>query len=286
MCRFLAYKGAPIIMDKLLYQPYNSLVHQSYHALERRDPVNGDGFGIGWYAPEIDPYPALFVSIRPAWNNRNLRSLAPKIRAGCIMAHVRAAGTGAVTEPNCHPFQYGKFLMMHNGNIQEFLRIKRPLRDVLADEFYLWIKGETDSEHFFALFLHYLMEKHRTGHHYGHMMTALEKAIGTLKELLHRQKIDVPFYLNLAITNGACVVATRYSNDPAGNAPTLYYSQGGRYECIGGVCRMRQTDPSEHAVLVVSEKLTEFEEDWHAVPLNHFVVVQEDLRVAVHPITV
>ncbi|MGH7601638.1 MAG: class II glutamine amidotransferase, partial [bacterium] len=77
MCRFLAYLGKPIVLDKLLYQPKNSLVHQSYHAQERKEPLNGDGFGVGFYVPEIDPAPALFVSTTPAWSNRNLRYNAP-----------------------------------------------------------------------------------------------------------------------------------------------------------------------------------------------------------------
>jgi len=284
MCRFLGYKGAPIVMDHLLYQPKNSLIHQSYHALERRDPVNGDGFGVGWYAPGISPTPALFVSIRPAWNNRNLRYLAPKIRSGCIFAHVRAAGTGAVTEPNCHPFHYGNFLMMHNGNINNFLQIKRELRNRLSDETYNWITGETDSEHFFALFLDYLLREKQTRHDHNDMTAALQYALAELKDIHRRKNAVDSTVLNLLVTNGKCMVAMRYSNDPAIEAPTLYHSIGSRFECSNGVCRMKQTDPSEHAVLIVSEKLTDAEDDWHCVPTGHIIVVKEDLSISLIPI--
>jgi glutamine amidotransferase len=47
MCRLLAYLGTPIIIDKLLYQPKNSLITQSFDSKEREEPLNGDGFGIG-----------------------------------------------------------------------------------------------------------------------------------------------------------------------------------------------------------------------------------------------
>ena len=47
MCRLMAYKGTPIIADKLLYQPKNSLIRQSTNAKEIEEPLNGDGFGIG-----------------------------------------------------------------------------------------------------------------------------------------------------------------------------------------------------------------------------------------------
>jgi predicted glutamine amidotransferase len=33
----------------LLYSPKNSLILQSYKSKERKEPLNGDGFGVGWY---------------------------------------------------------------------------------------------------------------------------------------------------------------------------------------------------------------------------------------------
>lgn len=51
MCRLLAYMGTPITLDKLLYEPRNSLVNQSINAREIEEPLNGDGFGVGWYVP-------------------------------------------------------------------------------------------------------------------------------------------------------------------------------------------------------------------------------------------
>src|SRR5437588_2246294 len=153
MCRFLAYKGSPILMDKLLYQPKNSLIHQSFEARERREPLNGDGFGIGWYVHDIAPTPVVYLSVRPAWNDFNLRSIAPRTRADCMFAHVRAASTGDVTEINCHPFNYNDLLFMHNGDIGGFDKLRRPLRRRLSDAVDQWIRGQTDSEHFFGLFL-------------------------------------------------------------------------------------------------------------------------------------
>lgn len=69
-------------------------------------------------------------------------------------------------------------------------------------------------------------------------------------------------------------------------SPTLYHSEGGRFECVDGVCRMSPAASSEHAVLVVSEKLTDQREDWHMVPEEHFVVVTENLDVSLLPVDV
>ncbi len=138
----MAYKGTPIVIDKLLYQPKNSLINQSFHAREIEEPLNGDGFGVGWYVPELNDEPITFVSVNPAWNNRNLRNLAPRIKTDCLVAHVRAASVGDVSESNCHPFQYKNLLMAHNGGVENFGLIKRQIRDPLSDELYNWIKGQ------------------------------------------------------------------------------------------------------------------------------------------------
>ena len=62
-----------------------------------------------------------------------------------------------VSEANCHPFQYGKFLWMHNGEyflsccllaggIADFKKIARPLRDSLRQEVYDFLQGINMSE--------------------------------------------------------------------------------------------------------------------------------------------
>jgi len=125
MCRFVCYRGPEILLADLLYKPTNSLIRQSFHAKERTEPLNGDGFGVGWYAPQISSTPCVFASLTPAWSNQNLRQISEHVKSGCFFAHVRAASPGMpVSEANYHPFQYGRFLWMHNGGIRDFWRIK------------------------------------------------------------------------------------------------------------------------------------------------------------------
>ena len=49
MFRFLCYRGADLLLADLLYRPEHLLIRQSHHAKERKEPLNGDGFGVGWY---------------------------------------------------------------------------------------------------------------------------------------------------------------------------------------------------------------------------------------------
>ena len=283
MCRLLAYLGTPIVIDKLLYQPKNSLVNQSINAKEIEEPLNGDGFGIGWYVPELHAEPVTFVSVHPAWSNRNLRSLAPRIQASCFIAHVRAASVGEVSESNCHPFQYQNLLMMHNGGVENFSRIKRKLREPLSDELYNWIKGQTDSEHLFAYMLNHLKVQADGQVWAEAVMTAFERTFADLKVMLAEEGIAEPAYLNMVVTNGNFVVGTRYTTDPTCDPLTLYHSEGGRYVVEDGVSFMVAPEDDDQAVLIVSEKLTE-ESHWSSIPANHFVIVDSGLNVRVRPI--
>jgi glutamine amidotransferase len=277
----MAYKGTPIVIDNLLYKPKKSLINQSLHAREIEEPLNGDGFGIGWYVPEVNFEPVTFVSVNPAWSNRNLRNLAPKTRTDCMIAHVRAASVGEVSESNCHPFQYKNLLMAHNGGIEEFGLVKRKIREPLSDELYNWIKGQTDSEHIFAYLLNYLFNHHKAINTDA-IADAFEHTFTFVKKLMKDAGIMEPAYLNMAITNGLFIVATRWVSDGS-EALTLYHSEGSRYVVEDGVTRLEAPEDDDHAVLVVSEKLTDGPE-WTLIPNNHLVMVEQNLNVRVRAI--
>src|SRR5215217_912869 len=58
MCRWLAYSGSPLLIEELLYRPDHSLIDQSLHSRLGVETTNGDGFGLGWYAPILRPPPS------------------------------------------------------------------------------------------------------------------------------------------------------------------------------------------------------------------------------------
>ncbi|MBP9925800.1 MAG: class II glutamine amidotransferase [Cyclobacteriaceae bacterium] len=282
MCRLLAYKGTPVIMDNLLYKPKNSLVNQSINAREIEEPLNGDGFGVGWYVPEINYEPITYVSVNPAWSNRNLKNLAPKVKVDCMVAHVRAASVGEVSESNCHPFNFKNLLMAHNGGVEDFGKIKRHLREPLSDELYNWIKGQTDSEHIFAYLLNHLFNAHQIVSPET-VVDAFEHTYRNLKVMMSKYGILEPAYLNMVVTNGLFIVATRYCSDPKEEPLTLYHSEGSRYVVEDGITRLEAPEDNDHAVLVVSEKLTD-DKNWTIIPPNHFVIVEQSLNVRIRPI--
>ena len=273
MCRFLCYLGPPVLLADWLYHPGNSLILQSFKARERVEPLNGDGFGVGWYAPEISSTPCVFTSVTPAWSNQNLRNLADHIKSPCFFAHVRAASPGMrVAEANCHPFQYGRYLWMHNGAIEGFQLIKRGLRESLTDHLYEAIEGTTDSEHAFMVFLNLLGDTDR-------VVTAKEIGDKLVKTVLQLERCTAAAgvlghsYYNFTVTDGHSIAALRYVSDPRLEPISLYYSSGPNSHDGVGV-------HGPH-VIIASERLTEPKRDWIRVAPNHILTLTSDLEVTV-----
>ena len=272
MCRFVLYLGSEITVSSLITEPSHSLIHQSFMSREREEPLNGDGFGVAWYVPDLAPEPATFHDISPAWNNQNLLSLARVVKSPCIMAHVRAASGGLpVTQLNCHPFVWHSLAFMHNGDLGGFHRVRRRLVERLSDEAYSWIRGSTDSEHIFALLIdHYRRLESRPP--LERLEGALRATLVSLEELVQEAGVTEGATLNLAVTNGACAVVSRVST--LGETPnSLYVNEGYAYTCVDGVCMMNRGPRA--AVLVASEPLSE-DEGWKQVPGNHMVLIGED----------
>ena len=151
MCRWMAYSGDPILAEELLFRPTHSIIDQSLHSRMGATTTNGDGFGIGWYGEGLEP--AVFKSIEPAWNDRNLREIAGQVRTPVSLAHIRASTGTPVQAPNCHPFRHDRWLWMHNGALRDFHHTKRDLLMAVDPVLYPDIEGSTDSETLFFLAL-------------------------------------------------------------------------------------------------------------------------------------
>jgi len=278
MCRFAAYIGPEIFISSLVTEPEHSIIHQSYHAKERTEPLNGDGFGIGWYAPQFCDAPALFKEVSPAWSNENLKDISRVTRSNCIFAHVRAATIGGQSSRfNCHPFSWRNYLFMHNGSVFGFERIRRLLRKGLSDEAYDLIKGNTDTEHIFALFVDLIKSiENPTSEQ---LARAVMEAISRIETLKEQAGLDIPSTMNLVLSDGQQMVATRYVSEGE-ESNSLYAIRGSRFFSEKGKCRISE---GSDAVLVVSEPLNNSSR-WEKVANNHLIAVDREKSITVHTI--
>jgi ergothioneine biosynthesis protein EgtC len=283
MCRFALYLGDPLRLEALLTDPPNSIIHQSMHSHEGADTVNGDGFGVAWYAPEICEQPGLFKAISPAWNNRNLLSLARITRSPCIVAHVRAATPGLpVTQLNCHPFTWEQLAFMHNGAVAGFADIRRRILDRLSDQAFAAIHGSTDSEHLFGMLIDRLRSNGSTSPT-ERLTSALRATISDIEQLRQAAGIQPPSRLNLAVTDGVLAVVSRFHSDESERSHSLYVTTSRPSFCEEAGLPVGDGADRNRSVIVASEPLDD-DVAWKQVPGNHLVVVDEHREVDLVPI--
>ena len=263
MCRWLAYSGTPVLLEELLYKPTHSLIVQSLHSRLGVETTNGDGFGIGWYGESSTP--AVFKSIEPAWNDRNLQELSGHVRSGLVFAHIRASTGTPVQQTNCHPFRHGRWLWMHNGSIARFHDVKRELLLAVDPSLFPDLEGSTDSEAFFFLALTMGLEDDPPA--------AVERAVGLIEHVGRSNRIEHPIQMTVATTDGDRVWGFRYSSE--GRSRSLYFST------LVATLRAQYPDNpvlqglSDESRLVVSEPLGDLAGAWNEVPEASYGVVRE-----------
>ncbi|MDZ7602320.1 MAG: class II glutamine amidotransferase [Hoeflea sp.] len=247
MCRWAAYRGTPIPLEQIVSAPGHSLIEQSHRATEAKTATNGDGFGIAWYGER--PEPGLYRDVLPAWSDCNLRSLARQIRSPLFLAHVRASTGGATSRDNCHPFVYGTWSFMHNGQIAGFEHIRRPMEAALSDRLYQARHGTTDSELLFLLAIEFGLDTDPA--------EAFARAIRFALAQSERAGLAELIRFTAAFSDGATLYAIRYSTDA--HAPTLYSAPmcGGLGHCL------------------VSEPFHDTDAKWHEIPAGSFVTLKD-----------
>lgn len=261
MCRWLAYTGSPVFVDEVILKPEHSLIDQSLSANSGATPTNGDGFGLGWYGAKETP--GLYRSIRPAWNDRNLRNLTEQIESGHFIAHIRAATGTAVQQTNCHPFRFGKWLFVHNGVVHGFREMRRDLMHEVSAELFPHIEGTTDSEVMFYLALTLGLESDPVG--------ACERMAHLVEAMGRRHGAEVPLTMTLGISDGDTLWGIRYAS--GGTPRTLFHSKEMR--------ALKELSPqvaefSDDTRVIVSEPFGQLSEAWCEIPPSTAVVIDGD----------
>jgi hypothetical protein len=109
----------------------------------------------------------------------------------------------------------------HNGDIARFSKIRRKLLARLRDSLFDWMSGTTDSELLFALFLNALPDAVTLQP--PHVLAA---ALKETMRLVVEASGGEPSSINVACTDGECVLATRFRNGAGETPPSLYYHTG------------------------------------------------------------
>lgn len=251
MCRMAAYLGPSIKLEQFLLEPEHSLVVQSWAPRELvYAKVNADGYGIGWYAD--DDRPAIYTSTAPIWSDPNLSHLGRTLETDLWLANVRSATAGnPVSYENTQPFYDDDLLFLHNGYVRNFRQnYLAECLDYLDPEIIADVRGNTDSEYLFAILRYILADDDDL---------SIEQAIAELFSTIEGWIGDQDALLNLVITDGELVYATRHAINH--DCPSLYYTT--------------DDESFPDGQLIASEALTS-NGLWQPVPEHHILVLSND----------
>lgn len=285
MCRALLYLGEPVLLDNFLYQPDSALVRQS--TMPRMlNMLNLAGFGMrAWDPSSHQPDRAFsYYSQQLPVFDRNLKNLAEKIRAGCLLAHVRGVAYHTRVEisvQNCHPFHFRDvpLVMAHNGDLARFAEMKPLLAPHLKPGIAAQIHGTTDSEWVYALIVSRLPEPARRPGT-DELTRAIEEALDIIRGARKKLGIATSSSLNLFIADGTQLAAVRYCFDFGCFATedasrlheanlsylSLWYTAGRDYGLHEGEWQMTGGSDNATSILVASEPLTRDTAAWVEVP--------------------
>jgi glutamine amidotransferase len=285
MCRALLYLGEPVVLENLLFQPDSALVRQSYMP-KMLHMLNLAGFGLrAWDPGSHSPHkPFAYGSPSLPVFDRNLKNLAEKIRAACVLGHVRGVAYSTAVEislQNVHPFQFEglPWALAHNGDLAGFARMKPLLARHVRPEFLGQIRGTTDSEWIYALFVSQLADPTRPAEEHE-VFASLGRTLGLLREARAELGIATSSSLNLFIANGSQLAAVRYcfdygcyrTEDPAAVHEanlaylSLWYTLGRDYALHDGEWKMTGGAEQASSIIVASEPLTRDTSSWVELP--------------------
>jgi hypothetical protein len=117
-----------------------------------------DGWGMGYYQVG---QPLLRKQPKTPPGPLDLVRIAGNLRTNLIVGHVRDATVGGQRTENTHPFRLRNWVFCHSGTIDRFPEVKEDMLRSVPDFIRRNIRGRTDSEHLFHLFLSFLNDTGR-----------------------------------------------------------------------------------------------------------------------------
>jgi len=285
MCRALLYLGEPVVLDNLLFQPDSALVRQSYMP-KMLNLLNLAGFGLRAWDPasHAPQQPFFYGSPSLPVFDRNLKNLAEKVRASCVLAHVRGVPYSTAVDislQNVHPFQFEglPWALAHNGDLAGIQELKPLLARSIRPDYLPRIRGTTDSEWIYALFVSQLADATRPAPE-AEVFRAIEATLGIIRAAREKVGVALSSSVNLFIANGSQLAAVRYCfdfgcyrTDDAARVHeanltflSLWYTLGRDYRLHDGEWKMGGGAEHAQSILVASEPLTRDTSAWVELP--------------------
>lgn len=240
MCRIFAVRSR---------EPW--AVAPAFEQLKQLSKVHKDGWGVVQFDDDCATH---HRDICAAHASESFHALTRSLRSKNLLCHLREASVGGAHPDNTHPFANGRWVFCHNGTVRGFDESPNALEDLIDPRWRPCIKGQTDSERCFYLFLTHLKGATDLDSVCFALMRTLRE-VSTLYPGTHEK----PTALNLLVTDGSITAVTRHKK-------SLFHAE------------------REGLHMIASEPVVEGE-PWREIPDDHLLSINERLEANLRPIS-
>jgi predicted glutamine amidotransferase len=240
------------------------------------------GWGVGFYQSG-----EVLMRRRPIDDREeiDMAKFTSDVRADVVLGHVRSATVGAVRTENTHPFRYRQWLFAQTGTIAHFESIRDRVVQSVPEFLRGGIRGDTDSEILFHVFLSFLHDAGRLNDAViepGIVREALRSSLAVVDGMTAEVGGE-PGSLNVLVTNGEYMVAAhRAAGGAAGTtarermAWRIFAGKNDADMILGDDLQLRRKTPElaqMHFVLLASDFDEEPNARWKPAPDRAIVTI-------------
>jgi predicted glutamine amidotransferase len=248
MCRLFGFRSA------IPSQVHTSLL-QAENALGAQSNAHPDGWGVAYY---VDGSPHVTKSPTHALGDQLFHRLSGLVSSETVLAHVRKATQGSKGVLNCHPFQFGRWVFAHNGDIPGFSEGLGPLlREQIAPRLRRFVLGDTDSETIFFIFLSLLETVTPLSQRpeLADVIGAVQETLERIRAACQRHVADAAVLLTFIVTDGDVMVATQGGKELSFSTYKRRCPERDRCRSLSSVCEAPTRDGQVNHLIVSSERL-------------------------------
>lgn len=270
MCRLFGFRSV------IPSQVHRSLL-AAENAIGTQSEEHPDGWGVAYY---VDGSPHVTKSPTLALGDQLFLRLSGVVSSETVLAHVRKATVGNKTVLNTHPFQYGRWVFAHNGNVPNFTEHRDALMGLIEPRLRRFVLGDTDSEAIFHVLLSQMLADAALDHArpVSSVIQALRRTLEVISTAVGETSVTDPLLLTLMITDGRVLAACHGGKD-------LYWSSyknrcSDRDACasLSPECEAPTTTGRVNHCIISSEPL-QGENVWERLTHGDVIGVDENMFV-------
>lgn len=271
MCRLFGFRSV------IPSQVHRSLL-AAENAIGMQSEDHPDGWGVAYY---VDGSPHVTKSPTLALGDQLFHRLSGVVSSETVLAHVRKATVGHKTVLNTHPFQYGRWVFAHNGNVPGFDTHREQLVMLIEPRLRRFVLGETDSETIFHILLSELskgapLDQPRP---LADVMLALRRTVDLVTHVVGTCDVSDPLLLTLMVTDGRVLAACQGGKDLYWSTHKNRCSDRDACSSLSPECEAPTTTGRVNHCIISSEPLSG-ENVWQRLNHGDMVGVDEKMLIS------